>query len=938
MVSRQQTRSTRIDSWLAGGGIVLAASDRAARAIQTAYNTARRAQGLTAWTSPAIAMWQSWVREQWQQRDTAGHVPLSALQERALWAEVIRASRHAGAILDPDRLAGAAQRALRLLCDYAPDALVRFTRSGWAGDSAIFSEWLAAFDTRCRRHQLISLSRLGLELTAALSSGHAENRSPLLLIGFDRLTPSQRALLTAWGPWQLDFAESSVTPKTHHFAARDAESELAACVLWARQYLAADPSSRLMIVTPGLDLRRGEIERALLQPPPAGLPELRFEFSLGVSLASAGLARGALLLLRWLYAPLSEPELDWLISSGYACASPEEQSALAETMLQLRRRQLQRPDWPLEAFLNGGTPVLPLNSPTRPPTAFAARLNAARHLLRSAQSRQTPLAWAELTAELLETTGWPGYRPLTSEAFQSLERWESVVNECATLGLVRSVFDPSSNSDPESLSWPDFVSALSAAAHDTVFAAESSDPPLLITEPFESAGLLADGIWFLGASEDSWPSRGAPHGLLPIRLQRASGMPHATPADDADLAASATQRLLASASESVFSHARHTAGVECRPSRLITRLAGPAVPLPESLIAAPPRPPITERCEDASLIPLPRLAIEGGAGTLTNQSLCPFKAFAVSRLAAQDWQPAGAGLTASERGLLLHAVLHRIWDKSSGGLGGLDDLIAIPDLVEFIRPYVRTAINEKPAWRETHPARYLNLEADRLTGLIAEWLTYESARHPFTVERAERKIPVTIAGATLDVRLDRVDRLHDRSLLVIDYKTGLVGPSVWLGDRPDDVQLPLYAIHAIPLAITQALLESSAEEQQYLQGLVFARLAAGNLKYDGRLRDARGTLHPGLGNRTAIVKNALTDEQLSDWRNIIQRLGEDYLAGHAEPHPKDGLKTCDRCHLHAVCRIYDTQSLATLEAAEDDADQALAQLEDAASGSDASDD
>ena len=47
---------------------------------------------------------------------------------------------------------------------------------------------------------------------------------------------------------------------------------------------------------------------------------------------------------------------------------------------------------------------------------------------------------------------------------------------------------------------------------------------------------------------------------------------------------------------------------------------------------------------------------------------------------------------------------------------------------------------------------------------------------------------------TLALRLDRVDRLDDGSIAVIDYKTGGdAEPDAWLGERPRLPQLPLYA-------------------------------------------------------------------------------------------------------------------------------------------------
>ena len=70
---------------------------------------------------------------------------------------------------------------------------------------------------------------------------------------------------------------------------------------------------------------------------------------------------------------------------------------------------------------------------------------------------------------------------------------------------------------------------------------------------------------------------------------------------------------------------------------------------------------------------------------------------------------------------------------------------------------------------------------------------------------------MNIAGLRLRLRLDRIDQVqlinpdndpdddsfaHKPSALILDYKSSPVGPSAWSGDRPDDIQLPLYATAA----------------------------------------------------------------------------------------------------------------------------------------------
>ena len=190
------------------------------------------------------------------------------------------------------------------------------------------------------------------------------------------------------------------------------------------------------------------------------------------------------------------------------------------------------------------------------------------------------------------------------------------------------------------------------------------------------------------------------------------------------------------------------------------------------------------------------------------------------------------------------------------------------------------------------PPRYLELEATRLIGLVSEWLRYESARVPFAVAATEFDERPSIAGLALKVRLDRIDRLNDDSLLVIDYKSGLVSPASWDLPRPDDVQLPLYAGFA---------LESDAES---VGGLLFAQIRAGKSKeFLGRVKNVKDTLMSGLSSQKALVNKPLSDGDLAAWREYIETMARDFLTGRAEADPRDYPKTCERCELQALCRI-----------------------------------
>jgi probable DNA repair protein len=361
---------------------------------------------------------------------------------------------------------------------------------------------------------------------------------------------------------------------------------------------------------------------------------------------------------------------------------------------------------------------------------------------------------------------------------------------------------------------------------------------------------------------------------------------------DWELAEAITRRLLSSAPEVNFSYAKQNAAAEARPSRLIVQLAGPPRELPPGLRAPASPAPLTVPFEDYSRIPFPPGKVAGGASVLTAQSQCPFQAFATARLEAKDWKPAEAGLTASQRGSLLHAVLHAIWAGPPEGIRTHAELVSLSDREAFVSAHVqRTLARElRPHLREQMPRRYLELEALRLTRLVTEWLEYEAARISFEVAATEDKRTIHLNGLTFDLRLDRLDRLVDETLLVIDYKSGNVSPSAWNLPRPEDVQLPLYAGFAL-------------KEGELLGGLAFAKVRPGKLEFAGRIGDSVATLFSGLKGSNPLVKNPFTAEQLLDWRDCIEQLSKDFIAGRAEVDPRDAPKTCQRCGLQTLCRI-----------------------------------
>ena len=75
---------------------------------------------------------------------------------------------------------------------------------------------------------------------------------------------------------------------------------------------------------------------------------------------------------------------------------------------------------------------------------------------------------------------------------------------------------------------PEVLRHLTQLCEETVFQAEAPQAPIQVLGALEAAGMQFDAVWLLGMDDQSWPPSAAPNPLLPARLQRELGMPHAS--------------------------------------------------------------------------------------------------------------------------------------------------------------------------------------------------------------------------------------------------------------------------------------------------------------------------------------------------------------------------------------------------------------------------
>jgi ATP-dependent helicase/DNAse subunit B len=182
------------------------------------------------------------------------------------------------------------------------------------------------------------------------------------------------------------------------------------------------------------------------------------------------------------------------------------------------------------------------------------------------------------------------------------------------------------------------------------------------------------------------------------------------------------------------------------------------------------------------------------------------------------------------------------------------------------------------------------MEIERLTQLLEEWAEFESAREPFSVSQTEAELPVSIGGIELKARIDRLDSLPGGGQIIIDYKTTASSLSAWEGPRPDEPQVPLYAVASTEPVAAVALAQFGGDGYKFV----------GIADRDGLIPNVK--VPNGRSNLLPLT------EQIGHWRTALTVLAQDFANGDAVVNPKKSA-TCERCDLHALCRIREFKAL-----------------------------
>lgn len=868
--------SPELHEHLQRDGTLIVPSRQRAAALRLAFGAAQLAAGRAVWRSPDILPWNAWLeRELADARARGEPVPrrLSAFEDWLLWREAAEEACSGLDLLQIDSLVDALRRAAGLLADYGLTL-----REPLNAEAGVLKRASAHYRLRCRELGVIAAS----DWRAARDFVRVSAR--LWLAGFEALGPERERWLTAGGARLVEPAAAAVTPQLLSWD--DPAREAQGAAQWCARQLERDPHARLLLIVPRLAEQRALWQRALALELDRGAlmgaaGPSAFVIEGGLPLAQYPLVRTALDLLSLLVNQSRFDAFSALLRTPYLELDP---AARLRLEVWLREHGADASELALLRVL----PELMGEQADESINALLKSVAALRELLQGAPAR--PAVWAQVFAEFLARAGWPGKQALSSDEQQVRMRFDELLGEFGAVSF-----------GVERVSAPAAVGLLRELVARNAFEPASDDVPVTVTASLEDPLLRYDGVWIAGLTADVWPAASRPDPFVPWGLQRAAGVPEASPEGMLARARRQLARWQRTGAHCVVSVARTEADLPRDPSPLLEALTAVAAQPQSDLMGwwAAQAPPL-EAWRDTLGPAWPReRLLRGGTRLLELQALCPFRSFAEIRLGATSLPLPQPGIDPRLRGRILHRAVEHFWR-------GVHDSTQLHALgVDGARAASRRAVARtfEDLANETlmvsalgaAGAALLRAERERTERLLDQLLEWELAREPFKVQALEWSQTLTLAGASLRLRLDRVDRLQDGRIAVIDYKSGSATAFDADAERPTQPQLPAYAtVTGADTAVVLALYLSREGAK-----------ARGSADRAGRVARI------GAAGEDVHVWNGL----LERWRERLHSLVQEFVSGQAAVQPQP--KACQYCHLRLLCRL-DAQALAaqTAESAE----------------------
>lgn len=854
------------------GLILLTPNLRLAAEWHRRHASYKASQKILCYPTPHILPFNTWLHVLFEQAALHDTLPAPRLLNNTLshylWESIVQSTTDEVPLLQPSRTAQLLQKAYTTLKEWRipldDSMLIQTAEDERAND------WMRRYEVIIHKNNWLDVSALPEWLISKWSLIKPVLPKQFMKVEFNELTPLQQhffSCLKQEASERTSLQDKNINPEVKRITLATEKEEWITAARFAKAHQAENPNSRIAIVVPDLEHKRDRI----LHQFKTYFDDNEINISAGKPLPDYPIIHAAIQLLNLYHGHLQSDELTYLLNTPYLAGAEREQVGRAH--IDLIRREENVTTINLKKLSKRQASWLQEHAPI-----FFDKLQCFYKEV-APLKKQKLTAWASQFNTLLTTLGWPGERILNSEEYQIVQAWLRLLVTMQQLDLIA-----------DELAFNEALHCLTLMAHQTVFQAKTPETNVQLLGLLEAAGLPFDVLWVMGLDHQNWPPAPKPNPFIPKRLQREKGMPHSTADRELIYCQHLMRQFMQAAPRIYFSYAKVKDDSEREASglikaiKLIDKTELSLFPRKQHDIAES----LLENLRDEIAPPVTALKLTGGVNLIKLQAQCPFKAFAECRLDAKPLNEPEPGLSAKDRGNLLHSALESLWQKIKTQEALLD--LSPADLATAISDAVTLALNscELPFDLSSH---YIKLESQRLNTLVNDWLNIEKTRPPFKVLTHEKSVSLPLSGLTISARIDRIDELENGDKMIIDYKTGKNNKvAAWFDDKPDQPQLPLYTL----------------VNPDEIKTITYAQVATGHCEFVGVSEDDTGIkgIYP-LDKLRNDHKEPSWGEQLQQWKATFTKLATDYAKGDARVAPKHKETSCAHCSLTPFCRIHE---------------------------------
>jgi len=845
-----------------------------------------------AWPTPYIVDMRNWLI-QWYEAQLPPKMCstlLSTTQEMHLWQKII-AQQEAVFISNPKNIANKLKQAWEFIhLWHIPIEQIKHYQQE---DYQWFLSTVNDFNHYLVNHHLITVSQLPNFILQQNTIHCPFDKKKIIFFGFDEFNPSTKKLLDFLQDNNMDYIVLDIrspAKKIEAYRFVDEMHEVENMANWAyQQYLAG--KRNIACVVPALLQNRKLIQRVFFDTFYKNYyfnhqkTQMLFSITGGETLLETPVIASAINLLRAINYTISFSVVHHLLLTPFIKGGISEQNQRAQFASQFRERAY------LEVTCNQVIKALTHNDSCPVMLTIFTQLQ-----IFPKKNCLTIKDWITKVTKLLSDVYWPGERTLSSIEYQQVTKFHEALHTLSSL--------TSLNGD---ISFENFLSLLIDHLSTQLFQAKNEVAPIQILGVLEAAGQQFDCIWLMGLSNQTWPENPKPNPFLPIEIQRQYQLPHSSAEKELDFSQKFQNRFINSCQEIIFSWPEMHENNHVSPSKLIEDYIEQKK-LPYYIQPEQPLPSIVNNNSIALYEPiaLNTHCFEADSAVIKKQAECPFQAFAHYRLKAKPQEKINFLTSKKTRGILLHHVLQTFWQKYKSL-----NVISNTNLEDLTQPHTKSVVTNFYKTNNIHNSNFIELEIKRINQLLIRWLSLEIQRHDFSIYEIEKSHTLFIDKLKLRLRVDRVDKLHNGKLIIIDYKTGLSSERKWFELDFVEPQLPIYCLLFPTQVVGLAFAQVNPESMKF-KGLTVESVQLPGLEKQKTFTNEINAFITAVSQKNNIISNSKTmtfNEMYAlqaAWENRINAIAHDFSQGINTLSPINE-QVCLYCQRQSLCRINDAK-------------------------------